>query len=57
MQGLASADASLPLTFNKLDVKSWYLTDLLLMIFTEAFSTKGEVFLDFQETDCFQFHS
>lgn len=47
-QGLASADTSPPLTFNKLDVKSWYLTNLLLMIFIEVSSTKGGVFFDFQ---------
>lgn len=47
-QGLASADTSSPLTFNKVDVKSWYLTNLLLMIFMDVFSTKGEVFFDFQ---------
>lgn len=46
-QGLASADTSPPLTFNKLDVKSWCLTNLLLMIFTEVFSTKGEVLFFF----------
>lgn len=42
-QGLSSAGISPPLTFNKPDVKSWYLTNLLLMIFMEVFSTKGEV--------------
>jgi len=47
-QGLAFADTSPPLTFNKLDVKSGYLTNLLLMIFMEVFSTKGDVFFYFQ---------
>lgn len=46
-QGFISADSSPPLVFNKLDVKSWYLTNLLLMIFTEVFSTE-EVIFDFQ---------
>lgn len=39
-QNLASADTSTPLTFKKVDIKSWYLTKLLLMMFIEVFSTE-----------------